>query len=155
MAKQCNINSEIQIRFQGIVYLHQSVNKTKVSSIMYNNSHCISLNKSFQFWQNFYLILFSWVLLINQILIEIMSGHWIGDKVSSTKCCIVLLCMYVIYVFALTAKLIHLVKELIQVYLWYCSECHMECVIMATINPAFWAPSQYKDRLIYVWRFPC
>ena len=19
----------------------------------------------------------------------------------------------------------------------------------------FWAPSQYKDRLIYVWRFPC
>ena len=20
---------------------------------------------------------------------------------------------------------------------------------------AFWAPSQYKDRLIYVWRFPC
>ena len=21
--------------------------------------------------------------------------------------------------------------------------------------PAFWAPSQYKDRLIYVWRFPC
>ena len=27
--------------------------------------------------------------------------------------------------------------------------------IVMTLAIASWAPSQYKDRLIYVWRFPC
>ena len=33
---------------------------------------------------------------------------------------------------------------------WYLSPCKLQLRY-----PGIWAPSQYKDRLIYVWRFPC
>ena len=39
-----------------------------------------------------------------------------------------------------------------QKYLYITEDCVMQLLIHATST---WAPSQYKDRLIYVWWFPC
>ena len=33
--------------------------------------------------------------------------------------------------------------------------CFIRYIMMSWHRYAFWAPSQYKDRLIYVWWFPC
>ena len=41
---------------------------------------------------------------------------------------------------------------------WCLGACRQKCITWtnrALPSMTFWAPSQYKDRLIYVWRFPC
>ena len=52
-----------------------------------------------------------------------------------------------------TSSLIGWVHSQNNPCLWHCPQWGIEMLLYVVLLT--WAPSQYKDRLIYVWRFPC